>query len=74
MTNEEILKKFKKIEKDVSSNLPNIWIRFSVPKKQVENIPDDADVTPRKIFLYNEDVGVGICATFGCLGVVCSEA
>lgn len=52
MKNEEILAKWKKIEKDMSKSLPAIWIKFGVFKRQVENIPSDAETTAKKVMLY----------------------
>ena len=52
MNSEEILKNIPTITKDLESKKPDLLIKFSVFKKQVNVIPKEAETTPKKVFLY----------------------
>lgn len=52
MDSKELLKKYPEIKKELMDEKPRLWIKFSVFKNKVDNIPEDAETTPKKVFLY----------------------
>lgn len=52
MKSEEILLNIKKIKDNLEKNIPDLYIRFSVWKRQVKKIPRTAETTSKKVFLY----------------------